>query len=696
MIFLDTETYNDVPLKHGTYRYTSTCEVMIVTYAIDDAPPKLWDITAGDSMPGDLGYVLDDPDEIIVAHNAMFDRNAVKYSLGRDIPIARWRCSMAKALAHALPGGLDFLCKILGVPADLAKHKDGRRLIHLFCKPQPAGRKIQRATRETHPEDWKLFCDYALADITAMRDVWHKLPEWNYTGNELALYHLDQKINDRGIYVDVPFAEAAIKAVAREQKRLAKLTVKKTDGAVPSMTQRDQLLIHLVKEFGVDLPDLQKDTLERRIADPDLPIELRELLAIRLQVSSTSTSKYAALVRGVMPDSRLRGTLQFDGAARTRRWAGRTFQPQNLPRPDLPSSAVDFGIDAITHDCEDLLVDDVMRLTRNAIRGTIIAPPGRKLVVADLANIEGRAAAWLAGEDWKLDAFRAYDTILGYDAKGEPIRAGHDLYKVAYASSFNIRPEDVTKDQRQIGKVEELMLQYEGGVGAFLTGAATYGIDLDAMANAARPNIPDDIAYEANGMWDWCIKESRPTFGLSKHVFTTCDSIKRLWRRRHPATVATWPALKEGYRLATDNPGERFEVGKFTFLRTGEWLRLLMPSGNVLCYPSPRTHADGSISYMGMNQYTKKWSRIKSYGGKLFENICQGFSGDVLKHGMPPAEDAGYEIVLTVHDEEVTETPDTPEFSVAGLAAIMSTVPAYAPGLPLAAAGFETYRYRKD
>lgn len=693
MNYLDTETFNDVPIKHGTYKYTSTCEPMIVTYALGGtADIEVWDITSGDPMPHDLAWVLDDPDEIFTAHSAMFDRLVIQRPpISRIIPIPRWRCTMVKAMCHGLPGGLDVLCSILNIADDKAKIKDGRRLINLFCKPQPKNYKLRRATCETHPEDWQKFIEYAKSDIASMREADRKIPIWNYRDGELALWHLDQKINDRGLCVDAEFARAAIAAVEKEQAKLSKETRVLTRDEVEKTTQRDRLLAHILKQYGIELPDMQMATLERRIADPDLPQELRELLAIRLAASSTSTGKYNSLLRGVQPDHRLRGTLQFAGAARTRRWAGRTFQPQNMPRPDLPTNEINFGIECINTGAEDLLIDDVMRLTRNAIRGCIVAPPEKKLVIADLANIEGRLGAWCGNVDWKLRAFRDYD-------RGE----GTDLYCVAYAKAFNTTTEEVIRDKeeggvkRQIGKVMELMLQYEGGVGAFITGADTYNIDLDAMTDAAWPTLPQDVLGEAHGMWKWSIDTKRNTFGLSQRVFETCDSLKRLWRRAHPGITGIWAELKESAINAINNPGNTFDCGMFKLRRDGAWLRILLPSGCYLCYPSPQVSENGTISYMGMNQYTKRWSRITTYGGKFFENICQALAGDVLKSSMLPAEAAGYEIVLTVHDEIVSETPDTKDFSAKALSAIMASPRPWTTGLPLAAAGFETYRYRKE
>lgn len=696
MIWFDCETYSEVPITNGTYKYAESAEVMVVTYAIDDGPVQVWE-TDLEPMPADLDYVLDDPDELICAHFAMFDRNVLRLAMKREIPIERWRCSMTKAYAHSLPGSLDKLCQVLKVPYDLRKHSDGKRLIHLFCKPRPATFKIRRATRETHPEDWKKFIDYAVSDVEAMRVVYNKLPNWNYQGAELALWHLDQRINDRGITVDVAFAHAAIKATERAQRALRKEVQDATDYdestgvGVESATQRDALLEHILMEHGVDLPNMKKDTLERRMQDPEIPEGVRELLRMRLQASTSSTSKYKALIRGVQSDGRLRGTLQFCGATRTGRWGGRQFQPHNMPRPDMEHSQIALAIEAIMADALDIVSNEPMRELANAIRGCVIAPPGRKLVIADLSNIEGCSAAWLASEQWKIDAFNA--------VFADPTLP--DLYKVAYATAFGISPDFDHKTvegyfMRQIGKVLELFMQYEGGVGAFITGAATYKIDLEKMAVMARPSIPADVWAEACEFYDWTVEKKRNTYGLSHLVFCVCDSLKRMWRRKHPNIVSYWKELKETAVTAVNTPGVWHDCRKVKFRRDGAWLRMKLPSGRFLCYPSPQVNDKGELSYMGVNQYTRQWGRIKTYGGKLFENQCQAFARDVLAYQMPGIEAAGYEIVLTVHDEDGTETPDTERFTVKELCGLMTAPLAWAPGLPLKAAGFETYRYRKD
>lgn len=725
-LYCDLETYSSVPIKHGVHAYAEQVEVLLFTYAFEDGPAQCWDLTDPvwdrdpsledvprvKEMPTDLWDALTNPDVLTVWHNGgMFDRIVIKHALPviyHAVPIERWYDTMVQALAHSLPGSLDQLCKIFKIP-EAERKLDGKQLIRLFCMPPPANVKRARATRETHPREWEQFVEYAKQDIPAMRAVHKRMPTWNYEGTERALWWLDQRINDRGVQMDVELAHAAIRAVGGAQKSLAARTHQLTGGELDRATRRDALLAHLVQAHGVELPDLQKSTLERRINDTNLPAALRELLAVRLQSCTTSTSKYQSLIKGVSSDGRLCGTLQFNGASRTGRWAGRLFQPQNLPRPKLTQTEIDQGIQALKLDCADLVTDNVMELTSSAIRGVMIAPPGKKLVVADLSNIEGRVLAWLAGENWKLKAFANYDTFqLDKDGQripdgaGDYRRMGHDLYALAYAKSFGVTPESVMQDkkaggnQRQIGKTQELALGYEGSVGAFFTFAAAYNLDLEAMAEDAVQAIPRDIWAEASDMLVWTRKQKRSTFGLSSQAWLVCESFKRLWRRAHPETVLFWRELGDAVRDATSQAGTTITCRRLRVRRDGNWLRIRLPSGRFLCYPSPRVDDNGQISYRGIDQYSRQWSRLKTYGGKLVENATQAASRDVIAANMPLVEAAGYEIVLTVHDEIIAEAPDTPEFNAEHLASILSAHPPWAEGLPLAATGFETYRYRKD
>jgi len=699
-LWLDLETFCETPIKNGTHAYAEGVEIMLFAWAIDDGPVSVHDFTEDQRLPAQLLAALGDESVLIYAHNSHFDRTMLRHALQRLLPgivaggVERWRDTMVKALAHGLPGALGALCEVLNVDTDKAKDKAGKQLIQLFCKPRPKNSKLRRATAKSHPAEWQRFVEYAGLDIHAMRAVDAKLPNWNYQGAELALWHRDQQINDRGVCMDIELAEAAITAVGDEQLLLARRTQEMTDGEVQAATQRDAMLKHILEAFGVELPDMQKSTLERRINDPDLPAPLRELLTIRLAACTTSTSKYKALMNGVSSDGRLRGTLQFCGASRTGRWAGRLFQPQNLPRPTMKQEQIDQGIKALKLGVADLVFENIMELTSSALRGCIMAPPGKKLVVSDLSNIEGRFLAWLAGEEWKLQAFRDYDNIIGTDENGEPIRAGHDLYKLAYARAFNMTPEEVDKAMRQIGKVMELGLGFGGGVAAFVTFALVYGLDLEDLADAALPNIPIAIQREAKNWWQASVKQKK-TYGLSERVFITCDSLKRLWRNAHPETVSLWSELENAVRRAIAQPGKQFNCRRLKVRKDGSWLRIALPSGRIVCYPGAAI-VKGDITYMGVNPYSRKWQRLKTYGGKLVENVTQAGARDVLAGNMPAVEARGYEIVLTVHDEVITEAPDKDFYFHDQLSRLLATNPPWAPDLPLNAGGFEAYHYRKD
>ena len=690
-LYLDLETYCTVPIAHGTHAYAAKAEVMLLAYAVGEDDPQV--LQFPDEIHSDrwaqLRATLGEPSVRVVIHNSHFDRTVLRHAMGIDIPTSRIHDTMVQALSHGLPPSLGQLGEVLGLPADKAKDKDGKKLIHLFCKPLPDSRILRRATQATHPAEWERFRAYAANDIVAMRECHRRMPSLNNTETEIALWRLDQTINDRGVSIDVFLARSAIEAVAKAQIDLKRQAQDITGGAVRSTTQGAALRLQILEQFGVDMPDLQMGTVEKYLADPAVPDALKELLEVRLQASSTSTKKYQTLINGVNGDGRLRGTLQFNGAARTGRWAGRLFQPQNLPRPTLKQPMIDAGIEAIKAGIADMVTDNVMELASSAIRGTIIASPyklmGRKkLVVSDLANIEGRVQAWLANEEWKLQAFRNFDAGIG-----------PDLYKLAYSKSFGVRPEDVTDDQRQVGKVQELALAYAGGVGAFVTFAGAYGIDLDAMAAKVLPLAPELVVEEADRFFEWTLREKRSLFNLSDDAFVACDTLKRVWRYAHPNITDYWKRLQTLVKQALGTRGIEYVDLGLRVKVTKTWLLITLPSGRVACYPAPQIKNE-AITYMGIDQFTRKWTRIQTHGGKLFENLVQAIARDVLAHSMPLIEAAGYKIVLTVHDEIIAEAPDSTEFNAEHLSELMSAPPAWAADMPLAAKGFETYRYRKQ
>lgn len=697
MIWIDIETYNETPISYGTARYAETAELLLFAYARDQEPAKVWDVTARPDMPYDLMGLLTIPGEPVIAHNAVFEAtvlNDVMPTLFRAAHLTpgggRWQCTMAQALAHSLPGSLDALCELFGLGADKAKSKEGKDLVNLFCKPRPKNSKLRRATRENHPEKWEAFKKYCTLDVEAMRALYIKMPKVNYPiGSEADIWRLDQAINARGVLIDLDLVNAAIATSETEQAHLADRAQHLTAGGVHATTQRDAVLRHVLATYGIELSDLRKATVERFLATAgdELPPALRELLEVRLDAATTSTAKYKRLKNYTSSDGRLRCTLQYCGASRTGRWAGRGPQFQNLPRPALKPDQIETGIRAVKAGCANLLLPDVMPLLSSAIRSVIIAPPGKKLCIADLSNIEGRALAWEAGETWKLQAFRDYD-----------VGIGPDLYKLAYAKAFDIPPEAVTPDMRQIGKVMELALGYGGGVGAFITFATAFGIDLDRLASDAWHRIPEPVKGRAHSSLAYMRKMGGrdPLLGLAENTWIVCESFKIMWRDAHPATVQFWRNIETQAKNAANNPGVIYSVSdRFKLIAKGGWLYIRLPSGRALSYPGVKILDDGQLSYMGVNQYSRKWQRLRTYAGRITENLTQAVSRDVLAYNMLDVENAGYEIVLSVHDELLTETPDTDEYSAERLAQLMSANRPWSRGLPLAAAGFTTKRYKK-
>ena len=388
---------------------------------------------------------------------------------------------------------------------------------------------------------------------------------------------------------------------------------------------------------------------------------------------------------------------------------GQITQVQNYPSKGLlPVDETKIGIEALKLNAADIFGFDIMHLTKSTLRYTIKAEQGKKLLVADLAGIEGRILAWLAGEEWKLQAYREFDA-----------GTGPDLYKLTYAKAFNVKPEEVTKDQRnQIGKPLDLSMGYHGGVSAFVTFATSYGVDVAVLAAQAKSSIPENTMREALNFYDWLrdqditsakkkaekaeaagdwrdYLEDKKTLGLNQEAFTVCDSLKRLWRAGHPATVKLWADAENACRNAVEIPNKDFYFGNnCRARRSGKWVRIILPSGHCLCYPGMEIHED-KLRFKGINQFTKKWGWIETFSGKIIENCTQGLARDVFKHGQLLAEENGYPVILPVHDELVCEVPDSEEYTVHGLEEMMATVPVWAPGLPLAAEGFEDYVYHK-
>jgi DNA polymerase bacteriophage-type len=668
-LYLDLETASTVPIKAGAYRYSEGARIIVQAYATGDGPIAAEPFDAAVLQP-----LIDSADTVVAHNGGLFDRVQLARH-GVTIPVEKLHDTMAIAYQHSLPGSLDTLAGVFRL--ETSKDKEGKRLIRLFCVPNKKG---VFATPETHPEDWRRFLDYAKTDIEVMRQLYRKLPKWNLTPFERRVWAADQAVNDRGLGVDVDLAKAAIAAVDRAQVRLADRAADLTIGLVGSATRRNALLSYLNEACGLQLDDLRGATVERALERDDLSADVRELLVVRSQASTTSTAKYKALLDCVCSDGRLRGLKQYCGAARTGRWAGRLWQPDNLPRSSIAGfkgdallEQIEFGIDALKGGYAELFFE-IMELTSAALRGSIVPRKGRKLAVADLNAIEGRVLAWLAGEQWKLDAYTR----------------GEDLYKVTAGRILGKSPEAIDDDERQnVGKVSELALGFQGGPGAFVTFATAYNIDIDKLADRARETLPRAIVEDSTGGWDWAQGKGVDTHGLSRETWIGIDAIKRAWRAAHPRITRFWRDLEDAARLAIEQPGKRFPASRVEFLRQGAWLRMVLPSGRSICYAAPSIDDDG-VTFMGTNQFTRKFERVRTYSGKLAENATQAVARDILAHGLVLAEERGYEPVMHVHDEIIAEN-----CTAAELAEVMSIVPPWAKGLPLVAKGFDCARYRK-
>lgn len=718
-LYLDCETFSELDLKVvGTYRYAehSSTELLLVTYALGAGAVHTWSPAEGEPVPGLLLNALTRQDDLKTAHNSAFDRNVIPRALHRMglltaaqrdrlLDPRQWRCTMVKALAHALPGDLDTLGKVLGLGADQAKIAEGKKLIQRFCKPAPANHKRRRYDHTSHPELWAKFRTYAETDIVAMRECDRRMPEWNLGPRELELWFLDQKINDRGFFCDRELVDAAVRSTAEEKAHLARRFVELTGGQVARASQREQFRTYLAERHGLELENTQAETLRtvrRQVPEGSV---VAELIDIALAANKNSTSKYARIQPAIGTDGRFRGGLQFAGAGRTRRWAGRMYQPQNLPSRGLPKAAlVDAYIDAVKVGVHTVCFDNLMQFGAAALRGVITAPTGRHIVAADLSNIEGRVLAWIAGEDWKLDAFRAYDA-----------GTGPDLYKVTAGIITGVDPWKVEKRIRNsIGKVSDLASGYQGGASGYQTFAHAYGVKLADYWDILKETAPAAVAKALKTVNKSWAKKQIEDLEISELEWLASEACKLAWRARHPATVSFWYGLQESAIAAIEFPASVHQVTRLKLscreYAGHRWLQILLPSGNRLCYFHPevirtveRDEETGeervrkSLAYWSLatdEGGPRIWQRTFTHGGKLTGNVCQTIARDILAYNMPNIEAAGYDIVATVHDEIVGEAPVS--LDETRMVELLATNPPWADGLPLAAAGFHHDRYQKE
>jgi len=703
ILHLDIETYSEVDLKSvGLYKYAAhpTTEILVGCFALDDNPVHIWLPNASEDeanllrphfpdrfiytgqWPRNLVTFLDQPGCYLSAHNAQFERVVLSGPLGatagfKAIDPRKCRCTASKAAIAGIPRNLGDAAAALGTHP---KDETGR--INMLGMARPRSGAVKRYTITDDTDRWVRLINYCIDDVEAERDLDNRLPD--LSDSETQVYWLDQIINDRGIGVDLE-AIANVQTLISEYKAVLEKECRLLTGLQPTQTAK---LADWIRANGYPaLKDLQAASVVRALGDPACAGGARRALEIRTIHAMKAVAKYDSMVEAAH-EGRLRGMMMYHGAG-TGRWSSLLVQLQNLYRPaikDCDSAIESFAARDLDW-VRDLWPVEPMKVFASCVRGMLVPADGKDLLALDYAGIENRIIAWAYDEHWKLPAFRAFDNGVG-----------PDLYKLAYANAFAVKPDTVNDFQRQIGKVMELALGYEGGASAFLTMADTYRINIVDLVNAAMPVIPDDVLYEAEKAYEWALEQSRAT-GMARETFLVCDSLKRLWRRSHPAIVRGWKDLVDAAVKALRQPGKGFAIPnkRVAFKKHDEWLYMKLPSGRTLAYYKPEIVEDErrpTFTYMGIDTNTRRWMRVPTYGGRLTENMVQATARDILVNGMFHLENAGYPLVLTVHDEAVCEI-DEGFGSVEDAVAIACLQPAWTGGLPLAAAGYRGKRYRK-
>lgn len=646
ILSIDLETLGHVDIKaSGGYKYAETCEILLFGYAYDDEPVRVIDLTNGEEIPRFVLSDLTNPDVLKTAYNAQFERTVLTHFMRRQqllgagewLDARQWLCTMVLGLTLGLPGNLAGLGEALGLSEDEKKMAVGKKLIREFCI-QGRGHK----TPAEDPENWKLFIEYNRRDVETERTLRQRLWPYRPGHTERDLWALDQRINDTGVTIDAELAKAAIRI--DDEMREDVITRAKAITGLDNPASGPQLKKWIQMNEGLDEPpaSLTKDTIPELI-EAAMYESTKEALRLRTQLGKTSTKKYQAMLDALCSDGKVHGLLQFYGAARTGRWAGRLVQVQNLPRCYL--SPLDEPREVLkTGDREifEALYEDVPGTLSQLIRTAFTASPGCRLIDCDFSAIEARVIAWLADEKWRQDVF----------AKNG------DIYCASASQMFRVPVEKHGRNAelRQKGKIAELALGYGGGVGALK-------------------------AFGADQM------------GLSENDM---QEIVAKWRDSSPRICQLWQGVENAARRAIMNPGTAFPCKhNILFAAAGEKLLVQLPSERKLVYQQPEINDENAITYMGVNQTSRKWSRIETWGGKLVENIVQAIARDCLAESLTRLDAAGYRIIMHIHDEVVLDVPEG-KGSLAEVERIMSQPIAWAPGLILAAEGWEDRYFKKD
>lgn len=651
---VDIETYSSVDLAgSGVYAYTEApdFDILLIGYKFDDeAEVHVIDTLAVDRDFDPELYefreALTDPGIIKTAFNANFERTCLAKWTGAAMPPEEWRCTMIKALTLGLPGNLADVGIAMGLPEEKLKDPQGKALIQFFSKPCKPTRTNGQRTRNLpahDPAKWKLFIEYNRQDVVTEQEILRQLDIYKTPESEQQLWALDQHMNDNGVKLDIPMVEKIVEYDTQRRQELQEEAKVLTGLANPNSLA--QLKKWLSKQ-GVTMTSVTKDTIAATL-QTDIPDNVRRMLEIRTALGKTSVAKYSTMLTAVCQDHRLRGILQFYGANRSGRWAGRLVQTHNLAKNGLPDLDLAREL-AAAGDFDTLatLFGETAFVFSELIRTAFIPSDGCRFVVSDFAAIEARVLAWIAGEEWTLEAFRQ----------------GKDIYCETASMMYRVPVEKHGQNShlRQKGKVAVLACGYQGGVGA-----------MKRMDKGG--SIPEDELQSVVDQW----REANP-------------KVVKLWRT---CELAAKTAIQEHRTV-------RLAHGiAFSYINRNLFIQL--PSGRKLCYWDTRLKQDDytgrlSITYMGVNQETKQWGETETYGGKLVENIVQATARDCLAVAMTRVSALGYKIVMHVHDEMIVDVPNTDTEAPGRINAIMAQPIDWAEGLPLKGDTYETPFYKKD
>ena len=653
ILSIDIETYCDLDIKDvGAYKYCKhpSFEILLFAYAFNDEPVKIIDLTDEITIPDRVINALNDENVLKTAFNANFERNGISNEFALiDCPPEQWDCTMIKAMRLGLPSSLDMVGKALHFPEDKQKMKEGKALIQYFCKPCKPTKSNGGRTRnlpEHAPEKWETFKEYCKQDVEVERNIRNKLSRYEIIPKEKLLWNLDQEINDRGINLDLGMINKAIECDEQLSYRLMQEAKELTGLDNPNSLA--QLKKWIGEKVGYAVGSITKDTIPSLIRDAESHghMEVKRILELRQLMGKTSTKKYQTMINMRCDDGRVRGLLQFYGANRTGRWAGRGVQVQNLPQNHLPD--LDNARNLLKNgdfDTLEFLFDSIPDTLSQLIRTAFIPSEGNRFIVADFSAIEARVIAYIANEQWRLDVFKE----------------GGDIYCASASKMFGVPvvKHGVNGELRAKGKIAELALGYGGAGGAIRA--------FDKAGSIPDEELPKIVS-------DW--RKASP------HIVNLWWDVDKAAKKaiRERTTVT----LHHGIKFIYD-PGVLF---------------IELPSGRRLSYIRPKiephqTFEGYKITYEGMQQTSKQWTRLDTYGPKLVENIVQAFARDCLAETMFNVKDAGFDIVMHVHDELVLDVPKGVS-SVKEVCKLFSKPIEWAPGIPLTADGYECDYYQKD